>query len=322
MPPTAAAGSIRIPHGSTAQRLPWRFLPPRLRSEVERRCGSPVVHAESQDSGFAPVLAAVLTCEDGTRHFVKAAAAKAQRAFAESHRREAQVLAALPRDLPVPALAWSIDADWVVLGLEHVDARPPTQPWTRPELEACLDLLEELADRLTPAPRSARAPSVAEEDRRTPRLWERVRAVPPDLPGLAAHLDEAAELAVGHTAATAGDTLLHHDLRADNFLLDDRGRASACDWTWVCAGAPWVDTVATLLGPRADGHDVEAILASRTLTADVPDEHVDAVLALLCGQHLGSAVLPVPPASPYLRAAQRALGEAAWGWLAERRGWR
>lgn len=321
MSPASDSGPPRIPHGRTAQRLEWRVLPPHVRAEVERRCGSRVVGAESQGSGFTPAFAAVLTCEDGSRHFVKAAAAKAQRAFAESHRREAQVLRALPRDVRAPRLLWSLDDDWVVLGLRYVDAHPPARPWTPDALDASLDLLEELADRLTPAPSAVRAPSFVEECRSLPRLWERVRAVPPDLPGLAEHLDDAVALARGFAEVSGGDTLLHNDLRDDNLLLDARGRAWACDWNWVCTGAGWIDAVALLIGPYGDGLDVESVLASRGLTADVPAAHVDAVLALVCGYYLGSAVLPVPPASPYLRDAQRWLGEAAWGWLAERQGW-
>ena len=39
--------------------------------------------ATSQNSGFTPGFASVLECEDGSRHFVKAASVRAQRMFAE-----------------------------------------------------------------------------------------------------------------------------------------------------------------------------------------------------------------------------------------------
>ena len=41
-------------------------------------------------SGFTPGFASVLVCEDGSRHFVKAASVKAQRLFADSYREEAR----------------------------------------------------------------------------------------------------------------------------------------------------------------------------------------------------------------------------------------
>ena len=113
------------PSGRTARRLEWPFLPPNLRAWIERKCGSPVVDAESQGAGFTPGFASVLTCEDGSRHFVKAASMKAQKAFAVSYREEARKLAALPESVPAPRLRWLLDDDWVVLGMDHVDGHEP-----------------------------------------------------------------------------------------------------------------------------------------------------------------------------------------------------
>ena len=70
-----------IPHGRTARRLEWPHLPPSVRTSIEHRCGSPVVEADSQGAGFTPGFASVLTCADGSRHFVKAASNAAQRMF-------------------------------------------------------------------------------------------------------------------------------------------------------------------------------------------------------------------------------------------------
>ena len=81
MPETATA----LPHGRTAQRLQWKFLPPEVRALVERRLGGKVVRAESQDAGFTPGFASVLTTDDGARAFVKAASKAAQRPVASSY---------------------------------------------------------------------------------------------------------------------------------------------------------------------------------------------------------------------------------------------
>ncbi|MGA8248624.1 MAG: hypothetical protein WB797_17080, partial [Nocardioides sp.] len=140
-----------IPHGRTARRLEWPHLPPVLRADIERRCGSPVVSAVSQGAGFTPGFASVLTCENGSRHFVKAASQAAQRMFAESYREEARKLRALPDGIPAPRLLWSTDGDWVVLGLEYLEARAPKRPWRAADLDACLDTLESMAALLTPA---------------------------------------------------------------------------------------------------------------------------------------------------------------------------
>ena len=76
-----------------------------------------------------------------------------------------------------------------------------------------------------------------------------------------------------------------------------------------------------MIGPRGDGLDVDAVLASRALTRDVPADDVDAMLALVVGYFFKAGDEPVPPTSPYLRDHQRWQGEVVWQWLCERRGW-
>lgn len=310
--------STSIPFGRTARRLEWPHLPPHVRALVERSCGSPVVDAESQAAGFTPGFASVLTCEDGSRHFVKAASTKAQRAFALSYREEARKLAALPDSAPAPRLLWLHDRDdWVVLGIEHVDARAPRRPWRMGDLEAVAPVLERLAADLTPSPESLDLAPLAEELGDWPEAWDHVRATRPDLP----HLDEAAALAAGALEVTAGRTLAHTDVRDDNLLLAADGRVLLCDWNWPVVAAPWLDTVLLMVGPRGDGLDVDELLARLPLTRDVPPAHVDAFLALLVGYFWKQADERVPPTSPYLRDFQRWQGDVVWAWLAARRRW-
>lgn len=307
-----------IPHGRTAQRLEWRFLPPHLRSLIEERCGSPVVEAESQDAGFTPGFASVLTCADGTRHFVKAASVIAQRTFANSYRVEAQKLAALPAGVPAPRLLWSHDADdWVALGIEYVEARRPHRPWRRDELEAALDALEAVAEALTPPPTGLELDTFAGELATWPSYWQHVRQTRPHLP----HLEEAAALAARFGEVTGGTSVVHTDVRDDNLLITPAGSALLCDWNWPVLGAAWLDTLVLLVGPCGDGLDVEKILAERRLTRDVPAEHIDIVLALMAGYFFKSGDDPVPTTSPHLREAQRWQLDVVWAWLGERRGW-
>lgn len=319
---TAVRIPTTIPHGRTARRLEWLHLPPHVRALVEERCESPVVEAVSQGAGFTPGFASVLVCADGSRHFVKAASTKAQRMFAEAYREEARKLAALSDAAPAPKLLWLHDADdWVVLGLEHVDARQPARPWRAAELDACLALTEQMAAALTPPPPGLEVPEFRDEFADWPAHWDRLRSTPPDLPGFAEHADEAAALAARFAEVTAGETLLHIDVRDDNLLLTSDGRVLLCDWNWPVVGAAWLDSLLLMIGPRGDGLDVEAALASSPVTRDVPAESIDVAIALVTGYFLLSATLPVPPTSPHLRDAQRWQGEVCWQWLAERRGW-
>jgi hypothetical protein len=287
-----------------------------VRARIEEHCGSAVTSAVSQGGGFTPGFASVLTCEDGSRHFVKAASNAAQRTFAESYREEARKLRALPEATPAPRLLWSEDGDWVVLGLEYVDARAPRRPWRQADVDACLDALETVAAVLTPLPPGLDLDPVARELATWPEFWDHVRATR-DLP----HADDAAALAAGFAEVVGGRTLVHTDVRDDNVLLTPEGRALFCDWNWPCVGADWLDSLFMLMGPRGDGLDVEAVIAARPLLCDVPADHIDRVLAVICAYFLKSADDPVPPTSPHLRDAQRWQGEVVWDWLCERRGW-
>ena len=305
-----------IPHGRTARRLEWVHLPPGLRARIEQRCGSAVVEAVSQGGGFTPGFASVLTCADGSRHFVKSASTVAQRMFADAYREEARKLTALPETVPAPRLLWLVDDDWVVLGLEYVEARAPRRPWCADELDACLDALEVVADELTPAPDALGLDPMIEEFASWPAFWDTVRerrALP--------HADDAAALAAGFAEVVHGSTVVHLDVRDDNVLLTPDGRALFCDWNWPVAGAVWIDSLFMLIGPRGDGLEVEAVIARRRLLRDVPPDHLDRLLALICGYFLSSADDPVPPTSPHIRDAQRWQGEVVWAWLCERRGW-
>ncbi len=317
--PTPPVAPYPAPHGKTARRLEWAFLPPHLRAWIERRCGSPVVSAITQNSGFTPGFASVLVCEDGSRHFAKAASVKAQRMFADSYREEARKLAALPATVPAPRLLWHLDDDWVVLGTEYVAGRTPHRPWRRSELDALLDSLEQVADALTPPPADLVLDSA--EDDFAPLLdgWPDIRASRTDLDPV--HLAEAEALARRYAEVVGGDTLVHTDIRSDNVIIDADGRALICDWNWPVRGAAWFDSLAALISPRGEGLDVDEVIAARPLLRDLEPESIDINLALYIGYFLHQCELPVPPTSPHIRDHQRWQGEVCWDWLAERRGW-
>lgn len=304
------------PPDATALRLEWRFLPPTLRTEIERRCGSPVVEAVSQDSGFSPGFASVLTCEDGSRHFVKAASVMAHRAFADSYREEGRVLAAMPADAPVPRLRWRLDEDWVVLGIEHVECgRNPSRPWEPAAVDSALDALEVLAERLTPS-RSADVGDLVPELAGWADAWTALAQRHGDRGRRA----EAASLAAEFARTRSGDTLVHTEVRADNLVVGTGG-VYVCDWAFPLRGADWIDSVMLLAAVHGDGGDVAPYLAGRPLLAAVDPADVDRLLAVLAGYFLVLGDRPVPSASPYLRAHQTWYGRACWSWLSHRRGW-
>ncbi len=308
---------IAIPHGHTARRIEWHFLPPHIRFAVEQRLGSAVVDVVSQGGGFTPGFASVLTGLDGRRAFVKAASCVAQRIFAESYREEARKLAVLPAAVAAPRLLWTIEEDWIVLGIEYVEAELPARPWTEHQLGLSLDAVEAMGTTLTPAPPELDLGTALDELADFVGCWSHVGATTPDLP----HWQEAAALAGRLAEAVPGNTVVHADIREDNLLIDATDQVWICDWNWPFRGAQWLDLVMLLIQAYGDGIDAEAIVAERAATRDVPPEHIDILLALLTGYYFKHGDQPAPTSSPWVRAHQSWMGEAAWGWLCERRGW-
>ena len=301
-----------LPRGRTARRLEWAHLPPHIRSVVEQRIGTAVVQPVSQGGGYTPGFASVLLGADGTRHFVKAASVKAQRAFAESYRIEARRLRSLPPDAPAPRLLWAEEVDdWMLMETEYVDGRAPQRPWEPDELAAASEMLVGAAAALTPAPGLGLDRAV-EDWADWPGLWERI-----DAP----HAAECAALAARFAEVVDGQTLVHADVRDDNLIVRHDGSVALCDWNWPVVGAAWIDSLVLLIGPRGDGLDVEAHIAAHPLLATVPADDIDVVLALVLGFFEHGAAQPMPPTSPYLRKAQAWQRDVLRDWLAERRGW-
>lgn len=310
------AGIPRAAYNRTARRLEWDMLPPALRDEISRRLGSPVEHASSQGGGFTPGFASVLTCADGSKHFVKAANTVAQKMFADSYREEIRKIRALPPGLPAPRLLWSQDADWVVLELAYVDGALPERPWSPTQLAGVLDALEVVADALTPPPDGLELDTFAAEIGAEASAWDYVRRALPDLP----HLAEATALAA-RSHELVGSTVVHTDVREDNLLVGRDEQIWICDWNWPVLGPAWIDTACVLISVFADGIDTEPIISERALVRDVDPDHIDILLALLAGYFFRQRDLPVPNSSPSIRLHQNWYAEATWAWLCDRRGW-
>jgi hypothetical protein len=313
--PVGTAGAPAVPHGRTAVRLGWRFLPPEVRALVEVRLGGPVAGAASQDGGFTPGFASVLTTGAGERAFVKAASRTAQPEIAASYAEEARKLRILGDTIPAPRLDWVDELDgWVVLGFEAVVARQPRRPWRPDELDRALDLAEAIADATADVPDELGLKPLVED---VPGLVTGWSSVPDEWP----HRDDAAELAARMTALSVAGRFVHCDLRDDNVLFADDGRTLACDWNWPALGPVWQDTVDLLISAHGDGLDVEPLLATRPLTRDADPDDIDTWIAAICGFMLSARARPSPTSSPHLRAHSDWYAEAAWSWLARRRGW-
>jgi len=322
------------PPPAAGVRIDWAELPDRIRAGIEARFGSSVVEAVTQPGGFSPGAAVRLRMVDGRRAFVKAVAATANPLAPRFHRREARIVAALPVTAPVPRLLWSWDErdlgteggdGWVVLAFEDVDGRQPIVPWRADELDRALDALASLSAALTPSPVPPEATGpIAEWFASAGQGWRLARADPPAGldPWSARHLDALAALEARAGEASAGETLLHSDLRADNLLLT-ADRVFVVDWPHARVGAAWIDaiffapSVAMQGGPRPD-----YVLARHPAARRADDDAVAAVVAAVAGFFTWQSLQPPPPGLPTVRAFQAAQGIVAREWLAERTGLR
>src|SRR5829696_1939545 len=282
------------------RRLAWADAPEWLRDEVEARLGGRVAEAVTQPGGFSPGVATRLRLADGRRAFVKAVGPEPNPDSPGIHRREARVMAALPRSAPAPRLLWSLDRrGWVALAFEDV------------------------AGAHTPAP--AGIPLLGDRLRDDLVGWRRLAAGADDLKGLdpwaARHLDRLADLEAGWPEATEGPTLLHSDLRADNLLLTPT-RVVAVDWPGASVGAPWVDLLLLLPSVAMQGGpDPEPTFAAHPVSSDADPRAVTTALAAWAGFLVGGSRLPTPPGLPTLRAFQHGQGVMAVEWLRRRTGW-
>ncbi|MGI9147651.1 MAG: aminoglycoside phosphotransferase family protein [Chloroflexota bacterium] len=302
----------------------------RIRGAVEEWAGCAVVHAASQPTGFSPGVAARLHLADGRTVFVKAIGPIPNPDSPSFHRREAQIVAALPMTAPVPRLLWSYDegdGGWVVLVFGNVDGQHPAKPWHTAELDRVVDALAAMAASLTPSPLPTLAVSSASAAFGGPlRGWQPLRAGRgchfAHLDAWSArHLDRLADLEVTAPAAVAGETLLHFDVRADNMLLTD-DRVWFVDWPHACVGAAWVDVVCfapsvTMQG----GPPPEAVIARHPACRTADPAAITATVAAVAGYFTHRALQPSPPGLPTVRAFQAAQGVVARKWLAQRTGW-
>lgn len=307
-------------------RLPWSELPPTVRRWVEQALGAPVVEAATQSGGFSPGVAARLRCADGTRAFCKAVSSLANPESPELHRAEVRITAALPASAPVPRLLSSYDdGTWVALLLADVEGRHPELPWREAELDRVLAALHTLAETLTPSP-LADVPTLAEKFADEFSSWRQLAAgrgttVEALDPWSRRHLQQLVSLESDWSAAAAGETLLHCDVRADNLLLSEE-RVWLVDWPSACRGAAWVDVVAFAPSVTMQGGPPPEELMRRHPGAS--RAHPEAVVAVVCaltGYFISRSLQPPPPGLPTVRRFQAAQGRVARAWLARRTGW-
>jgi len=293
-----------------------------VRRAIEERIGDRVVEAVTQPGGFSPGLAARVRTRYGRRCFVKAVSEAANPDSPALHRREAEVVAALPREASVARLQWTYEeGGWVALGFQDIEGRMPAQPWRLDELRLVVDGLRRLHDVLTPTPIASEtaASGFATHIKGWDELKES-RAEGLD-PWSSRNLERLIELEAKASSAASGQTLLNFDVRADNILIAG-DRVYFVDWPWARVGAPFVEWIGLAPSVYMQGGPKPDELLRMVPLDDVDGDDVNAVIASLTGYFLAYSRQPPPPGIPTVRAFQAAQGEVALAWLRKRTGWR
>ncbi|MGK8523376.1 phosphotransferase family protein [Nocardia asteroides] len=307
---------------NTASRIGWAEVPEPVRAVVAQVLGDVVCSAVDQRGGFGHGVAVRVRTADGNAAFVKAI--ESEDALAAVYREEARIAARLPATVPAARCRFAMEiAGWFVAGFDDIEGAFPRLDQQQ-DLDATLDLVTRLTTELSPSP-FVDVPTV--EDAYGPRLvgWRSfvTEGPPADLDSWSGrHLAELAELEATWTAAAAGDTLLHTDLRPDNMLRRADGAVVAVDWAGACRGAAWIDLVVLAPSIAAAGVAPDAILATHPVTRDVDPRAIDAFVCAIAGYWAAACRRPGPPRSPRLRAHQSAFARHTGKWLACRLGWR
>ncbi|MEY9839585.1 phosphotransferase family protein [Streptacidiphilus sp. EB103A] len=316
-------------YDSTAVRPAWTDLPQHVRRIVEQQLGGPVEPGPVAGGGFTPGFAAVLEGPAG-RQFVKAVDGATHPFIASCYSREALINQALPPGVPAPRLRWIEEADtWVVLAFDTLDhARMPTDPWQSHELAATLEACTQTAEALAQPSQAlldlGLKPLHEEGDfdewRQRASNTGQANSLPRWLPR--SLIGPLADLESSWAKDTAGESVLHHDLRRDNVLIGPAGEASICDWNWPTLGAPWFDLTLLLATAHADGYNASALFTAHPAARTATPEQLDSALAAISGYFISSGAKPTPDfGSPWLRQHQTWSGEVVLRWLAERRHW-
>jgi hypothetical protein len=310
--------------GRQGVRLDWSEVPASVRRAVDEMLGAPVVTTHQMSGGFSPGPAVRAELADGRVVFVKAAGVDLNVHTPGMHRREAMVLRALPTAVAAPRLIGAVDdGDWVALAIEWVDGRHPDAA-DGDDVRRVVAVLERLA-RDTQGTAIDGIDSFADVHRGIYGHWVTLAAEPAaGLDGWSRrHLDRLAELDLLVPQATAGDHLVHTDVRTDNVLVGGRRGDVLVDWPAASIGAPWIDLVGLLPALHLDGGPPPTdVFAASALGRAADPDAVDAVVAAVAGYFTRMALLPPPPGLPTVRAFQAAQGAIARAWAADRLGLR
>jgi hypothetical protein len=324
-PARAFRGAEPLDYAATAIRPSYESLPAPVRARVAAALGGAPTAVTVAGGGFTTGFAGRVRAASGAELFIKAAGPYPPEVHG-LYRDEGRVTAALPPEVPAPAVRFHDDVDdWTVTGFEALQGEPFTLPMRPEALDLMLEAWAVAAAALNPPPPALVATGIRPKTAENLRVFQKIAngeeapiALPPQLQGRSAEL-AAVEAGIDRVFVT--DQVTHGDLRPDNCFLG-RDRAWICDWSKPRYAPPWVDTVNLLIVAHGDGHDAERLFWSHPTADGVSGDELDTVLAAITGALLdGWDDAPRTIVSPAIHTHMRWAALAAADWLARRRGW-
>lgn len=214
--------------------------------------------------GFTPAKRGVVTLDDGTRVFVKMATDENTTKWLKKEiKAYKKLLSAGYKHIP-KLLAVSDDEKGIAI--EFLEGASFENVWDKDKLEAVVKAQEALKDFKSEfiGDDDFKSNDVAELDNKWPRLlkesniklinqkFEKLGV--PDLQFSEDQLREYASL--NEDWELNEDTLIHEDIRADNFGYDPRSKeGKLIDWNWLCIGDESLDTTPLFVDILKGGFD-------------------------------------------------------------------
>jgi Phosphotransferase enzyme family len=290
-------------------RAAWADTPEPVRTAVAEALGATIVGHTDLHGGMSPGPAAALRLADGRQVFVKAMSAEVR---AHNHAmilQESVILDALPSSVPAPRRLATVEyGPWVALATTWATGATATA-WTDASIAAVAHACRTASGH--PAPRTL--PPVAE------RIfyfdgWLRVLEIGAGDDWEMAHAGPAADVVDGWERWTAGDALVHRDIRLDNTAVNaETGSAVLLDWAYASAGAPWIDLAQLAADVVATGHALGQQAATDRayrLLRTLPPEASRFVVGLAGMWTIRAATVPDTVIMPQISAWRRARSAA------------
>lgn len=291
------------------RRAPWAETPEPVRTAVAEALGATIAGHTDLHGGMSPGPAVRLWLADGRQVFVKAVSAEVR---AHNHAmilQESEILDALPESVPAPRRLTTVHhGPWVALATTWATGGTGAS-WTDASVAAVARACRMASGHRAPGSLPPVAQRIFDFDG-----WVRVLETGTRDDWETAHAESAADVVAGWEGWTAGEALVHRDIRLDNTTVDaDQGSAVLLDWAYASAGAPWIDLAQLAADVVATGHALGQQAATEQayrLLKTLPPEASRFVVGLAGMWCIRALAVPDTPVMPGISTWRRARSAA------------